>query len=92
MCCRGTDLIVHMTSRLQAPKVVVDIKNIVDLRRITEGAAGFQCAALRSASMARSRLHCQGARTGGLRRDGICCTGNIAVIQKKSYQLRYLYL
>jgi carbon-monoxide dehydrogenase medium subunit len=37
----GTDLIVQMTSGLRRPDVVVDIKNIPDLKRISEDANGF---------------------------------------------------
>ena len=37
----GTDLIVQMTAGLRRPEVVVDIKNIPDLRRITRDEAGF---------------------------------------------------
>ena len=41
----GTDLIVQMTAGLRKPDLVVDIKNIAELTRITEDADGFHIGA-----------------------------------------------
>lgn len=41
----GTDLVVQMTSGLRRPEMVVDIKGIDELTRITEGPDGFQIGA-----------------------------------------------